>query len=241
MQWGLVETWFGLGAAALVLTAITWNSWPADSHMPEPQPASRATRPAAPALGALYLEYALNAVGLVPHMVFLVDFIARDLGQGLHAARYWVIFGVGALVGPLAGGHLGDRIGFRTALRLAFAAQALCVALPLVTVSGIGLAISSFVVGAFVPGIVAITIGRTRELIPGDPARQASAWGFCTTAFALGQAIAGYGFSFIFAHSENTYPTLFLLAAVALLLALAIDLVAGKIPTARAMSAGRTG
>jgi predicted MFS family arabinose efflux permease len=242
MQWGLVETWLGLGAAALVLTAITWNSWPADSHMPEPQPASRATRPAAPALGALYLEYALNAVGLVPHMVFLVDFIARNLGQGLHeAARYWVIFGVGALVGPLAGGHVGDRIGFRTALRLAFVAQALCVALPLITVSSIGLAVSSFVVGAFVPGCVAVTIGRTRELIPGDPARQAAAWGLCTTAFALGQAIAGYAFSFIFAYSENAYPILFLSAAAALVLALVIDLVAGKIPTARAMSAGRMG
>ena len=242
MQWGLVETWLGLGAAALVLTAIAWNGWPADSHMPEPQPASRATRPAAPALRALYLEYALNAVGLVPHMVFLVDFIARDLGQGLHeAARYWVIFGVGALVGPLAGGHLGDRIGFRTALRLAFVAQALCVALPLITVASIGLAVSSFVVGAFVPGCVAITIGRTRELIPADPARQAAAWGFCTTAFALGQAIAGYGFSFIFAHSENAYPTLFLLAAAALLLALAIDFIAGSLPTARGTSGGRAG
>jgi predicted MFS family arabinose efflux permease len=76
------------------------------------------------------------------------------------AARYWVIFGIGALVGPLAGGHLGDRIGFRTALRVSFVVQALCVALPLVTVSSVGLAVSSFVVGAFVPGIVAVTIGR---------------------------------------------------------------------------------
>src|SRR5207237_9634977 len=96
-------------------------------------------RPAGPQLRALYLEYALNAVGLVPHMVFLVDFIARHLGQGLHeAARYWVIFGVGALLGPLIGGHAGDRIGFRAALRLAFGVQALCVALPLVTVSSHG-------------------------------------------------------------------------------------------------------
>ena len=86
------------------------------------------------------------------------------------------------------------------------------------------------------PGIVAVTIGRTRELILGDPARQAAAWGFCTTAFALGQAVAGYGFSFIFAHSENAYPILFLLAAAALVAALAIDLLAGSFPTARAMS-----
>ena len=242
MQWGLVEVWLGLGAITLVLTAIAWHGWPAGTHMPEPQSARSATPPAGPTLRALYLEYALNAVGLVPHMVFLVDFIARHLGQGLHeAARYWVIFGVGALVGPLAGGHLGDRIGFRTALRLAFVAQALCVALPLVTVSGIGLAVSSFIVGAFVPGIVAITIGRTRELIPGDPARQMAAWGFCTTAFALGQAIAGYGFSFIFAHSENAYPILFLLAAAALVLALAVDFISGSLPTARAASGHRAG
>jgi predicted MFS family arabinose efflux permease len=228
MQWGLVETWLGLGFVSLVLTAIAWNGWPADIDVPAPQPAIPATLPAAPALRALYLEYALSAVGLVPHMVFLVDFIARDLGQGLHeAARYWVIFGLGALAGPLAGGYLGDRIGFRAALRLALVAQALCVALPLVTVSSIGLAVSSFVVGAFVPGIVAITIGRTRELIPGDPSRQAAAWGLCTTAFALGQAIAGYAFSFIFAHSENAYPILFLSAAAALLLALALDFAAG--------------
>ena len=242
MQWGLVETWLGLGGLALVLTAIAWNGWPAADGVPEPRQTSSGTAPGVPALRALYLEYALNAVGLVPHMVFLVDFIARDLGQGLHeAARYWVIFGAGALVGPLVGGHLGDRIGFRGALRLAFIAQALCVALPLVTASGVGLAVSSFVVGAFVPGIVAVTIGRTRELIPGDPAGQAAAWGFCTTAFALGQAIAGYGFSFIFAHSENAYPVLFLLGTAALLLALAIDFVAGKLPKVRAANGGQAG
>ena len=228
MQWGLVETWLGLGGIALLLTALAWNGWPISISAPEAQPATPGTAPALPALRALYLEYALNAVGLVPHMVFLVDFIARDLGQGLHeAARYWVIFGVGALLGPLAGGHLGDRIGFRAALRLAFVAQALCVALPLVTVSSLGLAVSSFIIGAFVPGIVAITIGRTRELIPSDPAGQATAWGFCTTAFALGQAIAGYGFSFIFAHRDNAYPILFLLAAAALVLALMLDLAIG--------------
>ncbi|HEX3537705.1 MAG TPA: YbfB/YjiJ family MFS transporter [Stellaceae bacterium] len=222
--WGLPETWFGLGTIALVLTAFAWRGWP------QSEPAIGETPPARPAasaaaLRALYVEYALNAVGLVPHMVFLVDFIARGLGRGLHAASlYWVLFGAGALVGPLVGGYVGDRIGFRVTLRLAYIMQMLCIGLPFVTVSPAGLALSSFVVGAFVPGIVAIMIGRTRELLPGDPAAQTAAWGLCTTAFAIGQAIAGYGFSYVFSRSAGGYSVLFLLGGAALLLALLIDL-----------------
>lgn len=225
MRWGLPETWFGLGIVALILTALAWHSWPqsASAHDEAPQRRQVVRKSA---LHALYVEYALNAVGLVPHMVFLVDFIARGLGQGLHAAAlYWVLFGIGALVGPLVGGHVGDRIGFGPTLRFAFVAQMVCVALPLVTVSVAGLALSSFLVGAFVPGIVAITIGRVRELIPADPAGQTAAWGLCTTAFAIGQAVAGYGFSYIFVRSGSGYGVLFLLAAASLLLALTIDLV----------------
>src|ERR1700681_2865955 len=75
-------------------------------------------------------------------------------------------------------------------VRSAFLVQILAVAVPLFSTSGPLLTLSSFIVGAFVPGIVAITIGRTRELIPGDPSGQAAAWSYCTTAFALGQAIA---------------------------------------------------
>ena len=43
---------------------------------------------------------------LVPHMVFLVDFVARGLGQGIAAgSHYWVLYGLGAIVGPLLTGH----------------------------------------------------------------------------------------------------------------------------------------
>jgi len=234
MPWGLTTTWLGLGATAALLTALAWSNWPEAMVSTAPPSYAIAEAPSGPALRALYVEYALNAVGLVPHMVFLVDFVARGLGRGLHeAAQYWIVFGVGALAGPMVGGYLGDRIGFGRALRLAFLVQALCVALPLTTTAAPVLLLSSFVVGAFVPGIVAVMIGRTHELLPGDPGRQAAAWGLCTTAFAIGQAVAGYGFSYIFAHSENGYPSLFLLAAGALLLALAVDLAFGKTPRLR--------
>ncbi|MGH7053782.1 MAG: YbfB/YjiJ family MFS transporter [Stellaceae bacterium] len=224
---GLVVTWFGLGLIALVLTALAWNGWPHEvrDHA-EAAPRGGLLSPGAErALRALYLEYALNAVGLVPHMVFLVDFIARGLGHGLAAgARDWVLLGIGALLGPLLAGHLGDRIGFRTALRLAFVVEAIAVAIPLASTGAPALALSSLVVGAFVPGIVAIVIGRTRELVPGDPHRQAAAWSWCTIAFALGMAIAAYGFAALYTLSANGGALLFALAAAALLLALAVDL-----------------
>jgi predicted MFS family arabinose efflux permease len=229
MQWGLADTWLGLGTIALALTALAWTAWPeAVANSTRLAPASH-TASGKIALRALYFGYALNAVGLVPHMVFLVDFIARGLGHGLHqAGMYWVVFGLGALVGPMLGGYLGDRIGFRAALRLAFVLQAVCVALPLASVSTLALGVSSFVVGAFVPGSVAITIGRSRELAPAHPSTQAAAWRWCTIAFSIGQAVAGYSFSYIFARSGNGYPILFALAAAALGLALAIDLLAGR-------------
>jgi predicted MFS family arabinose efflux permease len=86
--------------------------------------------------------------------------------------------------------------------------------------------VSSFVVGASVPGSVAIVIGRTHELIPHDPARQAATWSYCTLAFAIGQAIAGYAYSYIFAHSTDGYPAIFALGASAMLAALVVDVAA---------------
>jgi hypothetical protein len=51
------------------------------------------------------------------------------------------------------------------------------------------------------------------ELIPHDPTRQ---------------AIAGYLYSYIFAHTTNGYPALFALGAAPMLAALAVDLIAGR-------------
>jgi predicted MFS family arabinose efflux permease len=222
IRWGIPATWLGLAALAAILTALSWRGWPEAGPPPTaPPPGRGATR----AIRALYAEYALNAVGLVPHMVFLVDFIARGLDRGLAAgALAWVVFGLGAVVGPLAGGHVGGRIGFRAALCGSYVVEAAAVALPLATHAAPALWLSSFVVGAFVPGCVALTIGRTHELLPADPPAQAAAWGWCTVAFAVGQAAAGYGFSYIFARPEGGYPALFALGAAALLVALLLDL-----------------
>jgi predicted MFS family arabinose efflux permease len=238
MHAGLTQTWFGLGAVALLLTIASWGGWPRERRRNPDQPSALARR-RHPNLVALYLEYGLNAIGLVPHMIFLVDFVARGLGQGLGVgARYWVLFGLGALIGPLASGRLADGIGAAAAMRLAFALQAICVALLAVSTNQLSLTISSLIVGAMVPGIVSLALGRVHELLPDDIDGQRRVWGLCTTAFALGQAVAAYGFSYIFARTGGDYQLLYGIGAAALAAALFIDtlMVARSTRPRRAMS-----
>jgi predicted MFS family arabinose efflux permease len=234
MHAGLTQTWFGLGVIALMLTIASWGGWPREQlREPDPTPSARAGR-RQPTLLALYVEYGLNAIGLVPHMIFLVDFIARGLRQGLAVgARYWVLFGIGALIGPLTCGRLADWIGFARAMRLALLLQAVCVALLAVSTTPLSLTISSLLIGAMVPGIVSLALGRVHELIPNDTEGQRKAWGLCTTAFALGQAVAAYGFSYLFARAGGEYQMLYAIGAAALAAALVIDMLMNSLSTKR--------
>ena len=216
---GLAATWCGLGALSLLLTVVAWSGWPAETA---PPPATHAIRRSRATLWALYAEYGLNAVGLVPHMVFLVVYVAHGLGQGLETgARYWVLYGAGAMLGPMLAGHLGDRIGFAWALRLAFAAQAVAVALAVLPAGAFGLVVSSLVVGCLMPAVVSLVLGRVHELARLEQA--GAAWSLATTAFAVGQAVGAYGMSWLFARTGD-YGLLFGLGAGAMLLALLIDL-----------------
>ncbi|MFY9990038.1 MAG: YbfB/YjiJ family MFS transporter [Rhodoplanes sp.] len=233
MRFGLSETWISFGLISLALTIVAWTGWPRDpsAHPATEQVAAAAFKPRANrTFLALCAEYALNAVGLVPHMVFLVDFVARGLGRGLDTGGfYWTIFGIGAVAGPLLAGAIADRVGFRRTLQASFLVQAAAVAAPAISDGPIALVISSAVVGLFVPGVVPLVLGRMHELVHEARARQ-KAWSWCTTAFAVGQAAAAYGFSYLFAQTGGAYALLFALGAAALLIAFVLDLAQGAEP-----------
>lgn len=108
-------------------------------------------------------------------------------------------------------------------------------ALLALTADPVWMAVSSVVVGAFVPGIVPLVLGRVHELMPRDSRAQKAAWSGATAAFALGQAGAAYGFSFLFAETGG-YAMLFALGAAALVLALTIDLALAAAAPARRIS-----
>jgi MFS family permease len=242
---GLRETWLGLGSIAVLLTVLAWRGWPQGpaAAAKETRAGSAADRALAmptaesfPATGtsprranilllALWTLYALHAVAWMPHMIFLVDYVARGLGQGLQiGAQYWVWFGIGATVGPLAAGAIADRIGFGLALRLAFVIELVGVALPALHHEPVWLIVSSLSVGAFVTGVVPLVLGRLHELLGRDPARRDAAWRTATVCFAVVQALAAYGMSFLFSHTQGNYTLLFLIGAAAMIAVIGIDL-----------------
>ena len=226
LQQGLQQSWYGLGVLSALLTLASWWNWPAEAKADAtPVQHHVKQRQTSPAIRALLIQYGLNAVALVPHMVFIVDFVARGLGQGIAAgSRYWVLYGLGAIVGPLVTGHLGDRSGFGPALRAAFLIEAAAVLLPTVSTAPVSLIVSSIVVGGFTPGIVPLVLGRIHELVPHSAEQQRATWSHATTSFALFQAAAAYGFSWIYAQTGGDYLVLFGLGGGAVVIALAIDL-----------------
>ncbi len=227
LGYGLTTTWCGLGIFAAILTVATWSSWPKAPRNSDVAIDTRfsgeSNRLNVQIYGVL-LEYGLMAVSLVPHMVFLVDYVARGLGKGvIEGSHLWVVYGSGSLIGGQLAGYLGDRIGFRAGLRCAFVVQVFAVLIPVITPDTSVLMLSSFVVGAMSPGIVALTLGRLHELMPNDQHMQQMMWSRATVSFAVFQVAAVYGFTLIFSKLGERYITLFEIGVCAALLAILVD------------------
>lgn len=223
---GLQQTWFGLGLLALVLTGASWFGWPSTPHaVPDTASAGAAKVPTDPAVYLLFAQYAFMAAGLVPAMVFLVDYVARGLGAGAHVgALIWVMYGVGAIIGPVSYGFLADRLGARLSIRWVLAAQMVAVSLLAVTSSFAALALLAVILGSFPPGIVPLALARVHELIPNHHQQQI-AWSRATVSFATFQAIAGFAYSALFNASGGHHELLFVIAAGAIMVALLLELV----------------
>ncbi|RZT30850.1 YbfB/YjiJ family MFS transporter [Cupriavidus agavae] len=234
LRLGLQATWIGLGVVSLVLTAASWPGWPA-SDTPPGMPAPSATGHHAAdgalaahrnALRVIYVQYAANALGLVPAMVLLVDYVARGLGQGASVgAGYWVLYGLAAISGPLVSSWLGARVGYRIGYRIAMVLQGLAVGLLAVSHHTAALWAATIVLGAFTPGIVPMVLGRLQDMMPHDPTAQRAAWSRATASFALFQALGGYGYAWLFSHTHENYALIFTCGAVAMAVAFAADFV----------------
>lgn len=224
---GLRETWIGLGILSLLLTAVSWYGWPdAAPQSPGQIKDAQSLKSARGQLFVLYGQYAANALGLVPTMILLVDYVVRGLnGSAQLGAIYWILYGVAAILGPVLCGFAADRIGFRSSYRVALLLQAIAGLLLATSSSTISLVIATSILGVFTPGVVPLVLGRTQDIVRHDHAAQRQAWSHATTAFALFQALGGYGYSYLFTHSGQNYALVFAIGAAALALALLVDLI----------------
>jgi predicted MFS family arabinose efflux permease len=211
---------------AVLAGAVSIAAWPALRRQPDatgrdmPDPADAATNTGGSgfvgrAVALVLSAYVLFAVGFVPHTVFWVDYLARgrDLGMAVGGTQ-WALFGAGSVAGPLITGWVADRIGFRRALVVTFSAMGVATGLPFVVPGLLAVSVSSVVVGAATPAVVALTSGYLGALV--GAARHRRVWGSATALFSVAQACAGYGMSATF-DLTRAYAPLFLFAAGALL------------------------
>jgi len=225
---GLSATWMGLAVVSLVLTLLTWRAWPSNAKPPR---AETVALPQQQRRALLHIngQYGLMAVGVVPSMVFLVDYAVRGLHWSVNAGSLlWVVFGIGALAGPLCYGATADRLGFARTIRLALALQVFAAALLISSTAAWTVTIAVFLLGTFPPGAVPVVLGRVNELVKGSPGAQQAAWSGATIAFALVQAAAGYLDSFLLTASGGSFVLVFAIACSAFLAALVWDLLFGR-------------
>lgn len=229
LEWGPGAAWAGLGALSLVLTLVSWRWWPHAARAAAITPSATVAPGSSFALRLIYGQYALKAVGLVPTMVFLVDYVARGLHMDTHTASlFWVLYGVGAIAGPVLYGVLGDRLGIGNAIRVTLLVQIGAAAAMVMSHSQVVLMTATLAMGSFCTGIVPLTLGRIRHTLHDDVAAQGAAWSRATTVFALFQALAGYGYSWLFAANGGDHHTLIVIGAIALLVALVSDLLLAR-------------
>lgn len=225
---GLSAAWSGLGLLALIAAGASWHSWPGDAprHRRYVRPEGRPSwsKP----LRTLCISYGLAAVSMVPGMIFLVDYVARNLGRGVESAAVdWAGYGIGAMIGPAALGALAHRIGAGTTFRLTLLFQGGVTFLIAMVTGGIAVPLLSTAAGAMMAGIVGLAATRARELGNEDLHAQRRAWSACTTALAIGQALSAYGYSYFLAGDVGRYPAVFAVAALPVVAALLIEIDGG--------------
>ena len=207
---GATAAWSGLAALVLLLAIMVkafWREPPAEGLSPPTGEAK--ARIGLPAF-MLCLSYTTFAVGIAPHTIFWVDYLARGLDMGISVGGlHWTIIGLLAVASPALVGRIAQKFGFGNTLAAAMAVAAFGVALPVVLRAPEWQILSSVLFGLTMPSTVGLFAGRTAEI--GGRRGQRRLWWLMTMWFALVQTAAFYGMSALF-EATRAYLPLFAIA-----------------------------
>ena len=217
---GLKLTWLILGCGSLLLSLLIILLLLKHPHTSTTLSSAVAIKPnhtKPPYASAVFiiLAYGCFGMGYLPHALFWVDYLARDLAWDLHTVdTQWLLYGLGAAVGNGLGFVLVKHWGWMKANSICFILYAIAIALPLFSQQTSVLALSSFVTGALVPVMVAMSSGCLLLLLGSDLHQRF--WGYATAFFSVCQFGGGLLMSHILTSSHH-YPYVFSLGSALLL------------------------
>lgn len=144
-------------------------------------------------LWLLISSYILNAIGYLPHTLFWVNYLARELHFSLtDSGASWALFGFGATIGSIGSGILADKIGVKNAHFVVLGLKVLSCFLAAFLHDLLWLNLSIFLMGFTTTGNATLTNTLAFNIVGKQHFTSASST--LTFSFALFQAL----FSFIF-------------------------------------------
>lgn len=212
----LGEVWAWGGAALIGLAALGVGLWAWSGPAGE---AARAIPPPPATMGAargdglrLVLAQGLFAVGLVPHSIYWVDYLVRDLDWPVPmAGAQWVLFGAAAIAGTLIWGRIADRVGFRPSLIAVYLSLTLGAVLPVLVTAPPAILLSSLLVGAQ-PGLTAIIAGQAQQVM--GAGSMLGLWRWMVLSVGAAQMVGGYALVTLF-NATGSYFSVFLVGGAA--------------------------
>ena len=215
LEYGIAWAWSGFAFAGLFSAAVAHWGWSVADILPSAADAKPAALPAHWEWRGLVAANFLFSFGIVPHTIYWVDFLVRDVGLSMDAAGLqWSVVGLSAFLGPIVSAALAARIGIPATLLIIFVLLGLGVAGPAFLVTLPVLWFSSMLYGGQ-PGLASIMAARAREM--GAATDMPHIIRATILANACGAAIGGLSFPLLLDLS-GSYDPLFAIGGGAMLI-----------------------
>lgn len=211
---GLAVTWGGLALAGLAGVVLAIWGWHAAPDLRPPERSAHKVPASWRPLAGLLVAHALFSLGIVPHTLYWVDYIARGLGQGIAVGGlHWSLVGVFSVLGPWMAAWLALRMGAAWGLVAGFVALGVGIGGPALWPVVAMLVLSSILFGAQ-PGMSALMAVRAREL--GSPEAMPRVMRAMILANSCGAVIGGLAVPALYGLT-GSHGAVFLLGGAAML------------------------
>ena len=220
LKFGLQWAWAGSAFIGLVATTVGLWSWKGAPNLEVSIALNNVSQQKLSKSGRkLVVVQALFSIGLIPHSIYWVDYLVRDLRNPIDfGSMQWVLVGVGGLIGTFLWGKLADRIGLNISLVLVFVTLALSAISPIILTSIMALTLSSLLFGSQ-PGSAAIIAGRA-QFATGRHV-MVKLWRYMVLAVGVSQIIGGFFLVTLFNLTGN-YTLIFAIGGSAFAIAAVI-------------------